>query len=169
MVSALTILGLGQNGGRYGSYAKLAAIIRDRFTEVDTTLEELFGRIVFNILSSNTDDHPRNHAAFWDGGALTLTPAYDISPGLRKVGEVEQVMAIGRDGWRYSQLAGCVDRCADYHLTPARAQAIVDSQVETIRARWDEVCDEAGLTKGERTSMFESQFLNPFAFEDSRS
>jgi serine/threonine-protein kinase HipA len=169
MVSALTILGLGQNGGRYGSYAKLAAIIRDCFTEVDTTLEELFGRIVFNILSSNTDDHPRNHAAFWDGGALTLTPAYDISPGLRKVGEVEQVMAIGRDGWRYSQLAGCVDRCADYHLTPARAQAIVDSQVETIRARWDEVCDEAGLTKGERTSMFESQFLNPFAFEDSRS
>lgn len=169
MVSALTMLGLGQNGGRYGSYALLAALIRERFTEADATLEELFGRIVFNILCSNTDDHPRNHSAFWDGSALTLTPAYDISPGLRKVGEVQQVMAIGQDGWRYSQVAGCVARCAAYHLSTAQAQAIVDRQVETIRTNWDDVCDEAGLTQGERDSMFESQFLNPFAFEDSRS
>jgi serine/threonine-protein kinase HipA len=169
MVSALTILRLGQNGGRYGSYASLAREIRERFTAADATLEELFGRIVFNILCSNTDDHPRNHAAFWDGGDLTLTPAYDISPGLRTVGEVEQVMAIGRDGWRYGQLAGCVSRCADYHLAPAQARAIIDHQVETIRESWDDVCDEAGLTKGERDSMFEGQFLNPFAFETSRS
>lgn len=169
MVSALTILGLGQNGGRYGSYARLATIVRERFTDADATLEELFGRIVFNILCSNTDDHPRNHAAFWDGHALTLTPAYDISPGLRTVGEVKQVMAIGRDGWRYSQLAGCVSRCADYHLTPASARAMIERQVETIRGSWDEVCDEAGLTQGERDSMLGGQFLNPFAFEDSRS
>jgi serine/threonine-protein kinase HipA len=160
---------LGQNGGRYGSYARLAAIIRGRFTDADTTLEELFGRIIFNILCSNTDDHPRNHAAFWDGRALTLTPAYDISPGLRKVGEVEQVMAIGQDGWRFSQLAGCVSRCADYHLTPSRAQAVIDKQVDAIRENWDGVCDEARLTQGERDSMFEGQFLNPFAFEDSRT
>lgn len=169
MVSALTMLGLGQNGGRYGSYARLAEIVRARFTDAGATLAELFGRIVFNILCSNTDDHPRNHAAFWDGEALTLTPAYDISPGLRAVGEVEQVMAIGRDGWRYSQLAGCIARCADYHLTSAEAQATVDRQVEAIKENWDDVCDEAGLTQGERDAMFGSQFLNPFAFEDSRS
>lgn len=169
MVSALTILRLGQNGVRYGSYASLALEIRERFTGGDATLEELFGRITFNILCSNTDDHPRNHAAFWDGRELTLTPAYDISPGLRTVGEVEQAMAIGRDGWRYSQLAGCVARCADYHLEPAQAREIIDNQVETIRQSWDEVCDEAGLTRGERDRMFESQFLNPFAFETSRS
>lgn len=169
MVSALTMLGLGQNGVRYGSYASLAQIIRDRFTAVDATLEELFGRIVFNILCSNTDDHPRNHAAFWDGRVLTLTPAYDISPGLRNVGEVEQAMAIGEDGWRWSQLAGCVSRSAAYHLTPTRAEEIVEEQVETIRENWDIVCDEAELTDGERSSMFENQFLNPYAFQDSRS
>ena len=135
----------------------------------DATLEELFGRITFNILCSNTDDHPRNHAAFWNGRDLSLTPAYDISPGLRNVGEVEQAMAIGRDGWRYSQLAGCISRCSEYHLEPAQARAIVDRQVETIRENWDEVCDDAGLTKGERDTMFEGQFLNPFAFETSRS
>jgi serine/threonine-protein kinase HipA len=169
MVSALTMLGLGQSGVRYGSYASLAQVIRDRFTAADTALEELFGRIVFNILCSNTDDHPRNHSAFWDGHALTLTPAYDISPGLRNVGEVEQAMAIGEDGWRWSQLAGCISRSATYHLTPTRAQEIVDEQVETIRGNWGTVCDEAELTDGERSSMFENQFLNPYAFQDSRS
>lgn len=169
MVSALTILELGQNGGRYGSYARLATIIRSRFTNADPTLEELFARITFNILTSNTDDHPRNHAAFWDGRALTLTPAYDISPGPRTVGEVEQVMAIGQDGWRYSQLAGCVARCEDYHLTRAKAQELIDRQVAAIKENWDPVCDEAGLTKGERDSVFGRQFLNPFAFQESRS
>lgn len=169
MVSAQTMLGLGQNGVRYGSYASLAQVIRDRFATADATLEELFGRIVFNILCSNTDDHPRNHAAFWDGHVLTLTPAYDISPGLRNVGEVAQAMAIGEDGWRWSQLAGCVARSATYHLTPARAQEIVDQQVQTIRGNWELVCDEAELTDGQRNAMFESQFLNPYAFQDSRS
>ena len=51
-----------------------------RFSNPKQTLEELFGRIVFNILSGNTDDQARNHAAFWDGEALSLTPAYDICP-----------------------------------------------------------------------------------------
>jgi serine/threonine-protein kinase HipA len=43
-------------------------------------LRELFARIVFNVCINNTDDHPRNHAAFWDGAQLTLSPAYDLGP-----------------------------------------------------------------------------------------
>ncbi len=61
MVSALTILGLDEHGGRYASYADLADQIRARFTTPDATLKELFARIVFNV---HTDDHARNHAAF---------------------------------------------------------------------------------------------------------
>jgi len=36
------------------------------------------GSMVFNILMGNTDDHARNHACFWDGEFLDLTPAYDV-------------------------------------------------------------------------------------------
>ncbi|MGE5282191.1 MAG: type II toxin-antitoxin system HipA family toxin [Chloroflexota bacterium] len=169
MVSALTILGLGQAGGRYGSYAELAQVVRARFTDPDATLRELFGRIAFNILTSNTDDHPRNQAAFWDGNELMLTPAYDITPCPRSGGEAEQVMAIGEDGWRYSQLAGCVARSAAYHLGEAAARELVDRQVDAIRDNWHDVCDEAGLTRTERDSLWERQFLNPFAFLDSHS
>ncbi|MGB8602039.1 MAG: HipA domain-containing protein, partial [Rhizomicrobium sp.] len=66
MVSALTMFGLSEMQARYASYCDLADIIRARFTEPRETLRELFGRMVFNVLSGNTDDHARNHAAFWD-------------------------------------------------------------------------------------------------------
>ena len=87
MVSARTLLGLGGLASSIGSYQGLAEIIRRKFTEPKLTLGELFSRIVFNILCGNTDDHVRNHSAFWDGKMLTLTPAYDIFPYMRAGGE----------------------------------------------------------------------------------
>lgn len=167
MVSALTMLGLDEAGARYGSYADLADLIRARFTEPKATLRELFSRIVLNVLCSNTDDHPRNHAAFWDGEALVLTPAYDICPQLRR-GEAAQLMAIGRDGWRMSQVAGCVERAGVYQLSEAEAREIVDNQIETIEGQWDEVCDLAELAEGARAGFRGRQFLNPYALEGYR-
>lgn len=165
MVSALTMLELDEMGGRYASYADLADLIRARFTKPKATLRELFSRIVFNILCSNTDDHPRNHAAFWDGEALSLTPAYDICPQLRSGGETAQIMAIGRDGWRMSQVAGCVERAGIYQLSEAEAREIIDNQIETIEEQWDEICDLAALTEAERAGFRKRQFLNPYSLE----
>lgn len=165
LISALTMLGLDEAGARYGSYADLADLIRGRFTDPKATLRELFSRIVFNILCSNTDDHPRNHAAFWDGEALTLTPAYDLCPQPRSGGEAAQLMAIGRDGWRMSQVAGCIARAGIYLLTNAEAKEIVDRQLETIEGQWDEVCDLARLGEAGRAFLRGRQFLNPYALE----
>jgi serine/threonine-protein kinase HipA len=168
MVSALTMLGLDEAGARYGSYADLADLVRARFTEPRATLRELFSRIVFNILCSNNDDHPRNHAAFWDGEALTLTPAYDICPQLRSGGETAQIMAIGRDGWRMSQVAGCVERAPTYLLSEVEAREIIDNQIETIQGQWDEVCDLAELAEGARAAFWQRQFLNPYSLDGYR-
>src|SRR3546814_2396785 len=78
MVSALTMLGLDEMQARYASYQDLAETIRFRFRDPKATLHALFGRLTFTILVGNVDDHARNHAAFWDGAELILTPAYDI-------------------------------------------------------------------------------------------
>jgi serine/threonine-protein kinase HipA len=165
MVSALTILGLDELGARYASYAELAHSIRMRFTDPVSTLRELFARITFNVLVCNNDDHARNHAAFWNGRELTLTPAYDICPQLRAGGETAQIMAIGEDGYRMSQLAGCVARASPYLLSEAEAREIVDRQIDVIEGDWDEVCDLAGLSEAERARFWRRQFLNPYAFE----
>jgi serine/threonine-protein kinase HipA len=165
MVSALTILGLDEIAARYASYADLAHTVRARFADPARTLRELFSRIVFNVLSGNTDDHARNHAAFWDGKELTLTPAYDICPQRRAGGEAAQLMAIGDDGYRMSQIAGCVARASTYHLSEADAREIADRQIDLIEREWDDACDRAALTTVEREGFWRRQFLNPYAFE----
>ena len=166
VVSALTMLGLEETMGRYATYHEFADLIRARFVDPKKALRELFGRIVFNILVSNTDDHARNHAAFWDGNQLELTPGYDITPQLRSGGEAAQLMAIGRDGYRYSRLGGCIKRAEPYLLTEPEAKEIVEHQVDVIKAHWGDAADAARLTSVERQRLWGRQFLNPYAFED---
>lgn len=165
MVSALTILQLDEMMARYASYADLAQQIRERFTDAKATLHELFARITFNILVGNTDDHARNHAAFWNGEALSLTPAYDICPQGRAGGEASQAMMIRPDGYRLSQLSGCVAGAGTYLLSDADARAIIDHQIDVIRAEWDDVCDLAELPRVARQYFWGRQFLNPYALQ----
>lgn len=165
MVSALTILGLGEIGVTEGSYAQLAHVIRARFSDPVATLRELFARITFNILCSNTDDHARNHAALWDGEQLTLTPAFDICPQPRSGGEAAQLMAIGDDGYRLSQLTGCVARAGTYLLSASEARGIIDTQIEVINEGWEQVCEEAQLSQVDRAAFRERQFLNPYSMQ----
>lgn len=164
-VSALTILGLDELGFHYATYWELADTIRARFTSPGRSLEELFSRIVFNILTGNTDDHARNHGAFWDGRELTLTPAYDVCPQPRIGGEAAQAMAIGRDGARMSRIAVCIANAEEYQLTNERAQAIVEHHLHVITSEWADVCDRARLTAAERHQFWGRQFLNPYALE----
>ena len=165
MVSALTLLGLDDMMVRYASYETFAEIIRHRFDDPKETLQELFSRIVFNILCGNNDDHARNHAAFWNGTTLCLTPAYDICPQGRAGNEATQAMLISGDN-RLSTLKSCLDAAPHFLLSEEEAQAIIDKQREAIEANWESVCNEANLSTVDRKLFWKRQFLNPFAFED---
>ena len=164
MVSALTLLGLDERLAAHASYEDLADIIRARFTAPVETLRELFARTTFNILVGNTDDHARNHAAFWDGDYLALTPAYDICPQSRVGREASQAMLIhGRE--RRSQLLLCLAAAYKYLLAEDEAVQIMRLQIAAIRTHWESVCDEAGLTNADRRLVWRRQILNSLAFE----
>lgn len=75
LVSALTLLGLDEMMAAYASYESFAETVRVRFDSPRLALRELFSRMTFNILSGDTDDHARNHAAFWDG----ILPSHSMS------------------------------------------------------------------------------------------
>ncbi|MXZ33034.1 MAG: type II toxin-antitoxin system HipA family toxin [Gammaproteobacteria bacterium] len=167
MVSAFTLLGLNEESGmmaRYASYETLAEIIRHRFTDPINTLKELFSRLVFNILCGNTDDHARNHAAFWNGSELTLTPAYDICPQGRTGNEASQAMLISGSN-SLSRLAICFEAANHFLLSEDDARAISDHQINIIEQHWDQVCDEAELSEVDRNLFWRRQFLNPFSIE----
>jgi serine/threonine-protein kinase HipA len=164
MVSALTLLELDEMMARYASYEDLATVIRHRFLAPRETLRELFGRMLFNVLCGNTDDHARNHSAFWDGEKLALTPAYDICPQARAGGEATQAMLIAR-GERLSRISLCLNAAPLFLLSREEALAVARRQITTIRDRWVDVCAEAALTDVDRSLLWRRQFLHPFAFE----
>ena len=164
MVSALTLLGLDDMMARYASYETFAEIIRHRFTDPKATLEEVFSRLVFNILCGNTDDHARNHAAFWNGKELTLTPAYDICPQGRTGNEASQAMLISGTN-NLSQLKSCLETAHNFLLSEAQAQTIFEKMISAIKRHWDDVCEEAELSEVDKKLLWRRQFLNPFSIE----
>ena len=162
MVSALTLQGLDEMMARCASYETLAEIIRHRFTDPKQTLRELFKRLVFNVLCGNTDDHARNHAAFWDGRELVLTPAYDICPQGRAGNEASQAMLIsGNDN--SSRITTCLESAHNFLLSQADAKALVDELRAAIEQHWNAVCDEAQLDEVDRRLLQGRQFLNPYS------
>ena len=165
MVSVLTLFALDEMIARYASYETFAEIIRHRFSDPKETLKELFSRLVFNILCGNTDDHARNHAAFWNGKALSLTPAYDICPQGRTGNEASQAMLISGNN-NLSQLKTCLATAHNFLLSADDARGIFEKQKAVIEEHWDVVCDEAQLSEVDRKFFWGRQFLNNFSMEE---
>lgn len=165
MVSALTLFGLDDMLARYASYETLAEIIRHQFIAPKKTLKELFSRLLFNILCGNTDDHARNHAAFWDGKQLSLTPAYDICPQGRAGNEARQAMRIIGNN-NFSQFKTCLSAAHNFLLSKDEAYGIFEHQKSVIEQNWQAVCDTAELSEVERNLFWRRQFLNPFSVEE---
>lgn len=165
IVSGLTMLGFGDFlSARYSSYPEILDVLRGWSSSGQGLGRRLFERIVFNIIIGNTDDHARNHAAFWDGTHLDLTPAYDLCPQLRSGTEANQAMDIDREGHRASKFSVCANAARVYGLTRSQASDIIERQVTTVRESWDDVRDLARLTEAEGRTLFGRQILNPYAF-----
>lgn len=164
VLSALTLLKLDEMMGRYASYEDLAELIRLKFKDPRETLVELFGRMVFNILVGNTDDHARNHAAFWGGKQLGLTPAYDICPQSRAGGEASQAMRIVGEK-NLSRLDLCVESAGQFGLKEKAALHVIEYQIQVIKNQWDLVCDEAEMSVVDRNLLWGRQIFNPFSVE----
>lgn len=162
VVSGLTMLGLDEMEARYATYPDLLDVLRRNGIDAGVG-RRLFERIVFNVAIGNNDDHARNHAAFWDGQSLELTPAYDLCPQIRSGEASAQAMAFDRDGTRDSSFAACLRAAPVYGLTAAEAREAIDRQIELIERDWTEVADLAKLTQAQRNLLWHRQILNPHA------
>ena len=78
-VSAMTMLEASDGDQR--SYLEIAEVIEETSARASEDLAELWRRIVFTVLISNTDDHLRNHGFLHAGGtSWRLAPAFDLNP-----------------------------------------------------------------------------------------
>ena len=81
--SAMTLTGRkdGDDASTGASYLEVARVLIDHGTQTAADLRELWTRIVFNMLVSNTDDHLRNHGFILvPGKGWRLSGAYDMNP-----------------------------------------------------------------------------------------
>lgn len=165
MLSGLSLLGLDELEARYASYIELADVIRKSFLNPTQQLLELYKRLAFNVLIGNTDDHARNHSAFWDGKFLQLTPAYDITPQLRTGFEATQAMMIEGKMGQASTLSNVLSVCDRFLLHEIKARKIINQQIKTLDKHWLSLCGEAKLNAREQKRLLGSVIKSEYCLQ----
>ncbi len=139
--SALTLLGLtdGDNASNGYGYPDIVDFILRNGTDVEQNLEELYRRVVFNIIVGNSDDHFRNHGFLLTRKGWILSPAYDINPTLAE----EQSLLINRTT-NLSDLNILMESAEEYMLQDERAKSIIN-EVKTAMNPWRTVAGKIGI------------------------
>ncbi|MGH7719292.1 MAG: type II toxin-antitoxin system HipA family toxin, partial [Gemmatimonadaceae bacterium] len=151
MVSALTVLDADDSGAdlQNWSYALLADELGRWSSRIKSDRAELFRRMVFNALVSNTDDHPRNHALVAPGREWQLAPAYDITPDpLPGRHDRDLAMVCGRYGRRARRI-NLVSHAPRFGLSVEAAQEVVDRMVHIVRAEWEREVRRHGASEAD--------------------
>jgi len=121
--------------GEATGYPELAQLIRrlGRPDQVRAQQQELFRRMVFNILIDNTDDHEKNHALVRGAdGFYALSPAFDVLPAAQGLGY--QQMRVGALGHE-SSMGNALSQARAFGLTDAQAQLTMAEIVSQV-AQW---------------------------------
>ena len=143
-ISALTALAAKDHDVH--SYLELVEAIRRESVAVDEDLRQLWRRVVFNILISNTDDHLRNHALLRGRAGWRLAPAFDLNPMPVDVKPRAHALAIDEtDATSSLELAMSVAPQFGI-LEPSDARAIA-REVGKAVARWRQVAAKHDLTR----------------------
>ncbi len=149
MVSALTLLRadeLPNARGRW-SYLELVEALRRASATAEKDAHELFRRACFNSLTSNTDDHPRNHALVAMGREWGLSPAYDLTPTPHvSLERRDLAMELGSAG-RWANAQNLVSEAPRFLLTTEQAEAIVSDVEARVRDGWYRTARRVGVTE----------------------
>ena len=145
--SAMTMLEASDRDQR--SYLEIAEVIEERSTAATADLRQLWRRIAFSILISNTDDHLRNHGFLHErGDSWTLSPAFDLNPDPRP--------GPARTAIDFTDTRASVDnlmRVADhFRLGTSDALAVVAEVTQAV-ARWRTVATSHGLRQRDLNEM----------------
>ena len=147
MVSALTLLKTDDSPqlGDKWSYVLLAEELRRVSAEAKKDATELFRRMCFNALISNTDDHPRNHAIIAKGRDWKLSPAYDLTPTPHVSIERRDLAMICGDQGRLANATNLLSQAARFLLPEGDATSIVDTMKDRVKRTWYETARSAGV------------------------
>lgn len=143
-MSAMTLMGL--KDGDDSTYIELAFEITDKIGP--QCLAELYRRMLFNILVSNTDDHLRNHGFLYQDG-WGISPAFDITISNRAYGS-NHGLRLNREDRDDFETA--INICEYFGLNQRQAVAML-SQVIAASEQWQSIAASAGVRGASRVAQ----------------
>ena len=144
--SAMTLLGL-QDGADHVEgvgYLDLVGFIMQRSPESKEDLEQLWRRMAFNILVSNTDDHLRNHGFMLTPLGWRLSPAYDMNPNEMGNGLTLNISENSNE----LDLSLALETAHLYQLKSNKAESILKEMIDEI-SNWRAVAKKFGISNSE--------------------
>ncbi len=149
-LSAMSMLNAADNETH--SYMEFVDVLRQYGAAALEDMHQLWRRIVFNILISNTDDHLRNHGFLWSGTAgWRLSPAYDLNPVPADIKPRVLSTAIDLENTTAS-LALAFEVAEYFELQPREARKIAGQVGQTV-AKWRQAAAKFKLTTAEADRM----------------
>ena len=158
-LSAMSMLGAKDN--EQHSYLEIAYALTQHGSAPNQDMEELWRRIIFTILVSNTDDHLRNHGFMYQRHkGWRLSPAYDINPTPVEIKARILSTAIDFDDPTAS-IDTALSVIDEFRIKKSHAHEII-KEVSAAVSQWHKIALRYGLGKREIDRM-----ASAFEHEDS--
>ena len=149
-LSAMSMLGAADNEEH--SYLEIAYVLAQHGANPVKDMNELWRRIVFTVLISNTDDHLRNHGFLYERYiGWSLSPIYDVNPTPTELKPRVLTTSIDFNS-NEASLDIALSVMADFRLRKEEATAIV-KEVSTAISKWRTVAESFKLAAGEIERM----------------
>jgi len=134
------------------SYLEIADALSQYGANPDEDMKQLWRRIVFNVLISNTDDHLRNHGFLYENQkGWRLSPAYDLNPTPTEIKPRILTTAIDFNN-NSASLETALSVAKYFRLNKNEAKKII-KEVKKSTTKWCEVAKNFKLKKKEIDRM----------------
>ena len=130
------------------SYLDIVEFIQFSGTQIEEDLRQLWRRVVFNILISNTDDHLRNQGFILTDKGWRLSPAFDINPSIDKEG-----LALNIDMDNNALDIDLTRSVGIYFRLGKKEMDNIIDEVKSGISGWKKVATEIGIPRSEQTLM----------------
>lgn len=139
-------------------YTDIGDVIRQISAKPIEDLHELWRRIVFTILVSNTDDHLQNHGFLYVGNdRWRLSPAFDINPSPSRQRVLETGIVEG--GSFDASIDIAIDACEFFELKRPQASRHAREIAQTLATNWKQALLDEGMSASEALA-YEDAFVH---------
>ena len=159
-LAAMAHLDFNQAGAH--SYEQAFEIMRRMGLNAEATAE-LFGRMVFNVVARNQDDHVKNIAFLMDRrGRWSLAPAFDITYSYQPTGRWTSTHQMTINGKRDDFTLDDFHACGKAAMLKQGQAKTILNRVRDVVSRWPDYADQTGVDTLQRDQINNALRLTPF-------